>query len=320
MISPQNRFSLSILVAGLVLGLSACGNQDDKNENTKVAAKVGAEEILVRQINQVTNRVGTTNTSPQLTQAMNREVLEKLIDQQLAVEQANEKKLNRSFKVVSEIDAARNEILARAYMQLIASAVPKPTAEELKKYYAEHPQLFSERRIFNVQELVVPTVAGVADHLRQLISTGKSIEQAAVWLQGKDIRFDGGNATRTSEQIPLELLTQIHALKDGQSVVIDAPQTITLLRLTSSQLSPVTEVTALPRIEQFLVNQRADEAVAANLKQLRANTKINYMGDYAKPEAEPAASITISPSSPVAQPAAAAKTNMALAKGVVELK
>ena len=281
---------------------------------------MGAEEILVRQINQVTNRVGTTNTSPQLTQAMNREVLEKLIDQQLAVEQATEKKLNRSFKVVSEIDAARNEILARAYMQLIASAVPKPTAEELKKYYAEHPQLFSERRIFNVQELVVPTVAGVADHLRQLISTGKSIEQAAVWLQGKDIRFDGGNATRTSEQIPLELLTQIHALKDGQSVVIDAPQTITLLRLTSSQLSPVTEITALPRIEQFLVNQRADEAVAANLKLLRANTNISYMGDYAKPEAEPAASITISPSSPVAPQTAEAKKNTLLSKGVVGLK
>ena len=320
MISSQTRFSMSIFAAGLVLGLSACSNQDDKNENTEVAAKVGAEEILVRQINQVTNRISTTDTSPQLTQAMNREVLEKLIDQQLAVEQATDKKLNRSFKVVSQIEAARSEILARAYMQLIASAVPKPTAEELKKYYTEHPQLFSERRIFNVQEIVVPTATGVADHLRQLISTGKSIEEAAVWLKGKDIKFDGGNATRTSEQIPLELLTQIHALKDGQSVVIDTPQTITLLRLTSSQLSPVTEATALPRIEQFLVNQRADEAVAANLKQLRANTKIDYRGDYAKPETEPAASITISPSSPVAQPAAAAKTNMALAKGVVGLK
>jgi EpsD family peptidyl-prolyl cis-trans isomerase len=311
---------MSIFTAGLVLGLSACGNQDDKNENTEVAAKVGTEEILVRQINQVTNRISTTDTSPQLAQAMNREVLEKLIDQQLAVEQATDKKLNRSFKVVSQIEAARSEILARAYMQLIASAVPKPTAEELKKYYAEHPQLFSERRIFNVQEIVVPTAAGVADHLRQLIATGKSIEEATVWLKGKDIKFDGGNATRTSEQIPLELLTQIHALQDGQSVVIDTPQTITLLRLTSSQLSPVTEATALPRIEQFLVNQRADEAVAANLKQLRANTKISYMGDYAKPETEPAASITISPSSPVTQPAADVKTNTALAKGVVGLK
>ena len=320
MTSSQTRFSMSIIAAGLVLGLSACGNQDDKNENTEVAAKVGTEEILVRQINQVTNRISTTATSPQLTQAMNREVLEKLIDQQLAVEQATDKKLNRSFKVVSQIEAARSEILARAYMQLIASAVPKPTAEELKKYYTEHPQLFSERRIFNVQEIVVPTATGVADHLRQLIATGKSIEEAAIWLKGKDIKFDGGNATRTSEQIPLELLTQIHALQDGQSVVIDTPQTITLLRLTSSQLSPVTEATALPRIEQFLVNQRADEAVAANLKQLRANTKISYMGDYAKPETEPAASITISPSSPVAQPVTDAKTNTALAKGVVRLK
>ena len=90
----------------------------------QVAAKVGTEEISVSQVNQLLRRTSTAGTSPQTAQAMGREVLEKLIDQQLAVEQAKETKLDRSPDVVSQIEAARREILARAYLQQIAAGLP----------------------------------------------------------------------------------------------------------------------------------------------------------------------------------------------------
>jgi EpsD family peptidyl-prolyl cis-trans isomerase len=248
---------------------------------------------------------------------MSREVLEKLIDQQLAVEQATEDKLHRSPEVVSQIEAARRDILARAYMQKIAGGLPKPSAEEIKKYYAEHPQLFSERRIFNVQEIVVPTAPGLADQLRAQAAAGKPIVDIANWLKSKDIKFDGGSATRSAEQIPLERLAQIHALKDGQSAVMETPQAITLVRVASSQTSPVVEAAALPRIEQFLTNQRASEAVAANIKQLRTASKITYMGEFAK--AEGAAAVPVAPAAPT-QPAPAANSKTAIEKGVAGLK
>jgi EpsD family peptidyl-prolyl cis-trans isomerase len=246
---------------------------------------------------------------------MGREVLEKLIDQQLAVDQAIETKLNRTPDVVSQLEAARREILMRAYMQQIASAQPKPTPEELKKYYVEHPQLFSERRIYNVQEIVVPSTPGLAEQLRGLIAPGKPIEEVAAWLKDKSIKFSGGSATRAAEQIPLEILPQVHALKDGQSTVIETPQSITLLRVASSQSAPVTEALSIPRIEQFLSNQRATEAVTNNIKQLRTNTKITYMGDFVKPE-------TTAQVAPAVQPATAAADTgkSAIEKGVAGLK
>lgn len=306
----------AILVTILAFGLSACGNKDDKKAATQVAAKVGSEEISVHQINQILSRANTAGASPQAAQAMSREVLEKLIDQQLAVEQATENKLHRSPEVVAQIEAARRDILARAYMQKIAAALPKPSAEDVKKYYAEHPQLFSARRIFNVQEIIVPAAPGLAEQLRGFADAGRPITEVATWLKSKDIKFDGGSATRAAEQIPLERLAQIHALKDGQSLVIDGPQAITLLRVASSQSSPVAEAAALPRIEQFLTNQRASEAVAANLKQLRAAAKISYMGEFAK--AEPG-TVVAQPSAPAsAAPAADGKT--AIEKGVAGLK
>ncbi|MDO9199517.1 MAG: peptidyl-prolyl cis-trans isomerase, EpsD family, partial [Rhodoferax sp.] len=138
-------------------------------------------------------------------------------------------------------------------------------------------------------------------------------------LKSKDIKFGGGSATRAAEQIPLELLAQIHTLKDGQSVVIQGPQAVTLLRVASSQISPIPEAAALPRIEQFLTNQRASEAVAANIKQLRSAAKIDYMGEFAKAEASPTAATPAAPTTAQA-PATDGKATTALEKGVAGLK
>ncbi|WP_294766068.1 EpsD family peptidyl-prolyl cis-trans isomerase [uncultured Rhodoferax sp.] len=297
----------------LTVGLTACGNKDDKKVATQVAAKVGSEEISVHQINQVLSRTPANGASN--PQTMGREVLEKLIDQQLAVDQATENKLHRSPEVVAQIEAARREILARAFIQQISSTIPKPTADETKKYFSDNPALFSERRIYNVQEIVVPTAAGVADMLRPFAASGRPLEDAAAALKGKNIQFGGGAATRAAEQIPLEVLPRIHALKDGQATLIETPQTITLLRVVSSQSAPVPQEAALPRIEQFLVNQRAGEAVNAKLKELRASTKITYMGEFANaaaPVAEAPAAASPAPDAP------AAKTT--IEKGVAGLK
>ena len=133
---------------------------------------------------------------------MGREVLEKLIDQQLAVEQAKENKLDRSPEVVSQIEAARREILARAYLQQIAAALPTPADNEVKKYFAEHPQLFAERRIFNMQEIVTSSAPGVAEQLRSFAAAGKPAEEAIAWLKSQDITFGSGSATRAAEHIP----------------------------------------------------------------------------------------------------------------------
>ena len=342
----RSRAGYWLTAALLALTLAACGNKDDKKVATQVAVKVGSEEISVHQINQVLSRTNTANATPQAAQAMRKEVLEKLIDQQLAVDQALENKLHRAPEVVAQIEAARREVLARAYIQQLTGALPKPTPEEGKKYYVEHPQLFSERRIFNLQEILVPAAAGPAlmDQLRNQVAAGKSMEEMAALLKSKDVKFGGGAATRAAEQIPLELLAKVHALKDGQTTIIDNPQGLTVLRVVSSQAAPVPEASALPRIEQFLANQRGAEAISKDIKQLRAKASITYMGDFAQQaagavgspamatQAPVAAAAPAAPSAalpaPAAAPAAAlptapatdSKTKTAIEKGVAGLK
>ena len=339
------------LAVGMVaLALVACGDKAGKKAATQVAAKVGSEEISVHQINFVLSRTNTANATPESANRLRHEVLEKLIDQQLAVDQAVEKKLDRSPEVVSQLEAARREVLARAYVQQLAAAIPKPTAEETKKYFVDNPALFAERRVYNLQEIVIPAAAGaeVLDQLKAQVTAAKSMEDVAAWLKGRNVRFGGNSATRSAEQIPLELLKTVAALKDGQTTVISNPQNVTVLRVASSQSAPVPETAALPRIEQFLTNQRGAEVVGKTIKELRAKTTVTYMGDFAPGAAgagattQPAAAITAEPSTvpaitpaPVAEaakspPAPAtpsvapppidAKTKSALEKGVAGMK
>lgn len=313
------RFTLSILALSLALGLAGCGSKDDKKPASQVAAKVNAEEISVHQINFVLSRSGAGNVTPEQAPKVRREVLEKLVDQQLAVEQAIEKKLDRSPDVVMAIEAARREILARAYVDQLTGALAKPTAEEAKKYFSEHPQLFAERRVYNIQEIVLPASAGVASQLRDMITAGKPIEEIANWLKNKDIKFSGGSATRAAEQIPLDLLPKVHVLKDGQGMVIDGAEATTVMRVVASQSAPVTEAAALPRIQQYLGNQRASEAAASEFKQLKAKAKITYQGEFANADGTAAAPAP-TPAKPAAAAAKPAPAATNIEKGVAGLK
>jgi EpsD family peptidyl-prolyl cis-trans isomerase len=320
------RTAIAVTLLGALLALGACGKKDEaKGTATQVAAKVGSEEISVHQINQVLSRSNNAGGSAEETQAMGRDVLEKLIDQQLAIDQATEAKLHRSPEVVAQIEASKRDILARAYIQQFTSSLPKPTDDEAKKYYAEHPQLFSERRVFNVQELLAKPGPDVAELLRTLSSSSKPLDDMAAALKAKGIPFNSGNSTRPAEQIPLDLLPRMNALKDGQSLVLEVPQGITVLRVVSSQSAPIAEAAALPRIQMFLGNQRAAEAVAAKFKDLRASTKISYLGEFAAPAAAtptaaPATAAAPAPAAAQAPAPAPTDAKSTLEKGVAGLK
>lgn len=318
------RLLLPILALPLILGLAACGSKDEKKPASQVAAKVNAEEISVHQINFVLSHSNAGAVTPEQAPKVRREILEKLVDQQLAVEQALEKKLDRSPDVVMAIDAARREILARAYVEQLAAGLSKPTQEEIRKYLTDHPQLFAERRVYNIQEIVLPADAGVSTQLSNMLDAGKPMVDIAGWLKGKDIKFAAGSATRPAEQIPLALLEKIHTLKDGQGMVIDTPQSTTVMRVMASQSAPVPEATALPRIQQFLGNQHASEVVKQALAQLKAKAKISYQGEFVAAEstASPAPSAAPTATAVPITPAASDKTqpSVNLEKGVAGLK
>jgi EpsD family peptidyl-prolyl cis-trans isomerase len=306
------RLSLVALAVSAALVLAACGDKKEKSAS-QTAAKVNKDEITVHQINYVLAQ--QRNLRPEQTEAASRQVLERLIDQQLALQKAEDQKLDRDARVVQQIEAARREIVARAYIEKTGEAAAKPTPEEIKKYYDEKPALFRERRIYNLQELMIEAKPEQMGELRELLGAAKNVEDFAAALRAKDYRFAGNQAVRAAEQLPLNSLEAFAKLKDGQAIINATPTGAQVLVLAGSRVQPVSEEQARPAIEQFILNERKRKLVEDDLKALRAAAKIEYVGKFAEGAASaPAAAAPAAPAAPA--PAASGLSNTDISKGM----
>lgn len=280
--------------ASLVLGavatavlLTACGGGDgDKKGPTQVAAKVNSGEISVHQVNFVLQR--QPGLKPEQAQAVGRRVLDGLVDQELAVQQAVEQKLDRDPRIVSAIDAARRDILARAYADRVAEAATAPTPEDIKAYYDSKPALFSKRRIYGLQEFNIEANAEQKAALQAKIPTLRTADELASVLKAANIRFAGRNVTQAPENIPMGFLDQLAKVEEGKWIVVATPNGLNAALLASAKPAPVTEEAAKKAIEQFILADRKRKLVADSIKQLRGSAKIEYVGQFATAASAPA--------------------------------
>ena len=283
------RFVRVAAALAVALAAAACGGGGSgAKKATQIVAKVNDDELSVHQINFVLQR--TPGIPPERAAEARKEVLERLIDQELAVQRAKESKLDRDAAIMQRLEAARREVLARAYMERVAAQVPKPDAGEVAKFFADNPSLFAERRIWRLNEIVLPGQPSNWATLSKQLAPLKTAAEAAVLLRRAGIDSAvATNVARGSEGIPLDLLPKFAKLKDGDVAIFQNGPQIVIAEIRSSQSAPLDAKQAGPAIEQFIMNRRRTEAAQAEMKRLRDGAKIEYKGDFAQGGAEPAA-------------------------------
>jgi EpsD family peptidyl-prolyl cis-trans isomerase len=298
-----------VTTAALLVG---CGERKDKGAS-QTAAKVNKDEVTVHQINFVLQQ--QRNLRPEQADSASRQILERLIDQQLALQKADELKLDRDPRVVQQIEATRREILARAYAEKLGEAAPKPTPEEISKYYAEKPALFSQRRVYSIQEISIEAKPDQVPVLREKLSEAKNINDFVDYLKSAGLRFAGNQAVRPAEQLPFATLDALAKMKDGQAMVVPTPTGIQVVVLAGSRDQPVGEAQARPAIEQFLLNERKRKLVEEDMKAMRAAAKIEYVGKFAEAAAS-APAAQAAPAAAAESPASAGLTSSDINKGL----
>jgi EpsD family peptidyl-prolyl cis-trans isomerase len=300
---PQLRSSglwLALVVVGCSALLAACGDKKDKG-GSQTAVKVNKDEVTVHQINFVLQQ--QRGLRPEQSDAASRQILERLVDQQLSVQRAEDLKLDREPRVVQMLEAARKEVLSRAYVEKVSEAAAKPTADEIKKYFDERPALFKERRVYSIQEISIESKPEQVADLRSRLAGAKNVNDFVEYLKSSGFKFSGNQAVRAAEQLPLASLESFAKMKDGQAAMIATPTGAQVVVLAGSRSQPATEEQARPAIEQFLLNERKRKLVEEDNKALRAGAKIEYVGKFA--EAAAAAASAAAPSAvPVPAPAA----------------
>lgn len=279
------KWAMTALAVSLAMTLSACGDKPEgENAPTQVAAKVNKDEITVHQLNHELSKL--TNLNPEQASEAANQVLRSLVDQQLLVQKAIADRLDRDPQTLKKLESARRQILAQAYVDKLTANVEPPSEAEIADYYAKHPELFSERRIYRLQEINVQVTPENADSVRNRLAQAKNLGEFMQWLEDSKIPARAGQSTKTAEQLPLELLPRLHQLKDGQAMTFTAAGALHVIAIVDSQTQPMSQEQAKPVIERFLFNAKKRELAAENLKALKAEAKIEYLGDYASAKLE----------------------------------
>ena len=316
-----------VIAAALAAG---CGEKSDKPEAkaSQSAVRVNDSEITVHQINQILER--QQGLRPEQADGASRQILEGLIDQQLAVAKAEEQKLDRDPQVMQLLEATRRNILARSYLEKASVAgAGTPTPEDLRKYFDTKPALFAQRKVYALQEFTVPSTPDQAKAVIELLKNKRTPAEYAEVIKASGLKFNTQQVTQAAESLPLAIVDQLLKVNDGQSLFITAKDGFKAILIVASKEQPVTFEQAKPAIEQFLTVERRREFAQKEMKNLRAAAKIEYIGKFAETPASGAAeaaaaaasSVASAPSLTAADAASApALDPAALSKGLSGLK
>ena len=274
--TTMRQAGLTAAAAACALLLAACTGH--KKEATQSVARVNGTEITVHQLKYQLQR---EHVRPDQEEAASRKVLDQLIDEQLLVEKAEKIKLDTQPGAEQALDAARREMLARAYIEQAAQSVPLPSDTAIHAYYDGNDALFSHRRIYTLREYLAKVPEDKVPALRALVDGGKSPADVEAWFKAQNAPFREQETTQPAERIPLASLKSLAAVQDGHGLVASAGGQVHVTYVASSVEAPVSFDKARPAIGQFLMVDSRRKVTESNMAALRTAAKIDYAPQYA---------------------------------------
>ncbi|MGZ5200080.1 MAG: EpsD family peptidyl-prolyl cis-trans isomerase [Telluria sp.] len=319
--TPVFRRALPAALVLVALALAGCSEKNKESKPGQALARVDGSEITVLQLNEELQRAGVPANQQK---DASKQLLQALIDRQLLDNAAEKDKLDRDPKVMQAVDRARALIVAQAYMAKKLGNPPQPTSGEVETYFNQHPEFFSNRKAFAMNELVIPS-SDLTPDLRAAADTAKSLEELSVWLDAHKVKYGRTQVTRSTSDLPPEISKKLLAMQKGQIFIVNQGDRALLVAVTDVKDAPVTLEVAGPQIAQALMTERNKEAATNEIKRLRGSAKIEVLNkdlamDPNAAAANPAAAVQGSAPAAAASATTPPADKAVLDRGVAGLK
>jgi EpsD family peptidyl-prolyl cis-trans isomerase len=257
----------ALIAIALGLAAAGCERAAADRAQTQLVARVNGIEISAREL----RAAGAAGMA---------QAVEKIIDRELLVQKALEGGLERDPQVAADIDNARREVLARAYVERAARTRAAPSREEVRAFYAENPALFAERRIYRTRELAVSANPEMIGVLRAQVARAADLDEVAEWLRSRNARYSMASPTQPAEEVPLALLPQLARLSPGELAVFATPLGASVIQLVYSESAPLAFEQASPLIENFLAGRKRLAVAQDEVRRLRETARIEYVAQF----------------------------------------
>ncbi len=302
-LSRMGKFALIVVMLGLI---ASCGKKNGEEKASQTIVRINGDEITIHQLN---NELQRANVQPSQQDAAGKQLTQKLVDRQILVQEALKNKLDRNPRVMDTIENARLQILAQAYLEDKVSSIAKPTDAEIADYHAKHTDIFANRKIYVMDEVVFAVAADKAAQLQSLSDSAKTLDDVKQWLDANQIKSARTQTAHAAETLPPELLSKLSKMTLGELIFVNANGRTAAGSMVEIKEVPISENDAKPLIERILSAQKRKQAAEAEMTGLRSVAKIEYINKKFEPTKDASsaqqASKPIAPAnSPVAQPVA----------------
>jgi EpsD family peptidyl-prolyl cis-trans isomerase len=264
--------SAAFVLALTGIALSGCGDASEE-----LAARVNRAPITKAEVNALLVK---HNLKPeQASDKQRADALEQLITQQLMVEGAHGLDLPED----PAMRLANKELLARAYLETRLRDLPHPDDAAVAAYYEQHPELFAERRHYQLQQIVIQASGDDLSALNARYQQIGTLNELVSWLKERGLPHQVGAAITPAEELPQDLLQHLKDAREGEVFKISTSTGVTVLQLVRSTTDPVALAEVEGDIRKFLRNRQLEQALQGIDAELRANAKIEKYPPYDQP-------------------------------------
>lgn len=282
--------------------MGACnfGGSKPKAPTGQVVATVGGQEITVRQLNAELS--GAAAVAPAAQKEQKRAALNFMIERTVLANEARKQGIDKDPDFILLSQRNEDALLAQQLQAKVAATVPAITLDEATRFEIANPNIFAERKIFEVDQIRMnqPSDRSILAKLQPL----KTLDEVANLLTENKLPFQRGTTAIDAVGQNPKLIDAIVALPPQEVFVFPAGNQIMINQVKNARTEPFTGDAANKYAMNVLRLERTQTAVQKQMAAILAKAKntIVVSKDYAPPaKAAPAPA-------PAPAPAATPKT------------
>lgn len=268
----------------------------------QVVATVNGEEITSLELRSELGGFGSRD--PEIMKAAQQQALQQVVLRKLMAQEARKAKLDKTADFTLQLHRGEEALLAGLYQRKLASEVVQPSRQAGEAYVASHPDMFANRRVLFVNQVIAAPSNISPDRLRPL----KTLDAVRSLLESEGVQYQENAVVLDTLSANPQLIALVKGLPAGEIFVVPQQGSLLFNQITGERSTPFRGDMATAYAVNQLRSQTSQTTISKRLEALRkaADDKIVYSDAYTPSKPKAVAKPAAKAAAPAAAPAAAA--------------
>jgi EpsD family peptidyl-prolyl cis-trans isomerase len=252
--------------------LSVTDCRSNRAENQLVAT-VNGQDVTVRDVWAAT----ASNLKNTNIKSVEPAAIRNLIDLKLLAQQAKRQGVDAEPDSLALARHAQDLVLSQRLIAHWSAQVPQPSEQEVRQFVAMNPQIFSQRRLYSLDQIETDQNNLSPADLAPL----HSMDDVIYFLRRHDRKFQRRSTILDTMTLRLETAREIAMLAPGEPFVANRGVTTIIRSVKDFEIAPVSDDQRLLIAMVMLKRENDVKFVRQKLRKLRLNAKIEYGHGFA---------------------------------------